>query len=191
MKESKAIELGKIWMRNSLNKGHDFEHGSAVEKNALAIYKSLKEDGRVKPNIDENLVSITAWWHDSYKARQKYPTLKTLIFEGYESEKIVDKELKDYVSKDRLALIKDAIRYHNHPWLYFVLTNRFNQLRQILLEADNLDVFSTKRLDRSFPDVNSIVVRAVFKLFCYDLLFWFKVLPVSRYTKQVVAKLKF
>ncbi|HVX92708.1 MAG TPA: hypothetical protein VHA74_01180 [Candidatus Dojkabacteria bacterium] len=190
MNELKAIELGKIWMRNSLNKGHDYEHASAVEKHGLAIYKSLKEDGRLKPNIDEELVSLVAWWHDSYKARLKYPTIKALIFEGYESEKIVEKELKNYLSKDRLAIIKDAIRYHNHPWIYFVLTNKFNQLRQILLEADNIEVFSEKRLDRSFPDVNSIVVRAIFKLFCFDIIFWFKVLPVSRYTKQYITKLK-
>jgi hypothetical protein len=37
----KAIELGKIWMKNSVDPAHDYEHAQAVAGHALEIFKDL------------------------------------------------------------------------------------------------------------------------------------------------------
>ncbi|KKR06456.1 MAG: hypothetical protein UT34_C0001G0497 [candidate division WS6 bacterium GW2011_GWF2_39_15] len=188
--EGKAIELGKIWMKNGINRGHDYEHASEVEKHAIEIMRSLEREGRLEKEIDKELISISVWWHDSYKARIKGWTLYGLIMEAYESEKIVRRELKEYVSPKRLEKAARAIRDHNLPIWYFLLTGKYPQVSQILFEADTIEELSTDRFFRSLNMSRNRIFTFLFKLYSMNRIFWWKFLPNSKYTQNVINEYK-
>ncbi|HRI05552.1 MAG TPA: hypothetical protein PLV59_01250 [Candidatus Dojkabacteria bacterium] len=186
MKEKEALELGKIWMKNSINKGHDYLHAQHVEEHALVIYKELKKAGKLPAYVDESLVSLSAWWHDSYKARTKGLTLWAYLFEGYESEKIVKRELKGLLTESRLKRLAQAVRMHNHFAIYFLISKNYPPLAQILIEADNIEATSKVRLRRSYESlgVPRPFVKLIYKVYIGVLLFWLKRLPKSKYMEE-------
>lgn len=190
MKKVEAIELGKIWMRNSVNKGHDYEHASNVEKHGLEIYRELK---KVDPGVDfdEGVVSLVAWWHDAYKSRIASPSIWAFFFEGRECERIVRKELADYVVKKELDIICNAIFNHNNFLAYFLLPNSYGPLVQILIEADNIEVFNKDRLMRSYRESDNVIFQLIIKAYLYNLKFWLTLLPKSKYMYNFLSKLDF
>ncbi|MFH0801764.1 MAG: HD domain-containing protein [bacterium] len=147
--ESRAIELGREWMKKSLDSGHDYTHVCNVEEYALCSYLSLRDGGRIPDGlIDENLVRIAALWHDAFKATQGRPSLYNCLVEGIESSRIIRKQLKEFLSEERLNLVLDAVTFHNIPWLYpfrFLYPARLTMLGLILVEGDSLDSFNSKR----------------------------------------------
>ncbi|MBI2356734.1 HD domain-containing protein [Candidatus Dojkabacteria bacterium] len=190
MKENEAIELGKIWMKNSINRGHDYEHAENVEKHALEIFKEMKEKGLIHDDTDVKLVSLASWWHDTYKARMKKTTLRAFFLEGYESEKIVRNELKSYLSPKRLDSLCAAVRYHNHFLLYFLFSKTYAPLIQILIEADNIEAMSSDRLNRSFHAEKFPLLGLAFKINTMNIIFWHRKLHPSDYLISFISKLK-
>lgn len=188
--ELKGIELGKIWMKNSVNRGHDYEHAMNVEEHAIEIYGELKKIGVLPKDIDENLVKLAVWWHDSYKARIKGGSLYALFFEGREAAKITRKELGKYISKKQLELLIDAIKMHNNFIIYFLFTKNYPPLLQILLEADNIDAMSEVRFNRMYSPMDTGVLKLLFKINQYLLLFWLNLLPKSKYIEEKLNKLR-
>lgn len=146
MDEKKAIEMGKIWMKNSKDPIHGYEHAKNVEKYSLEIFKSLKEDGwEIGNEIDENLILLCAWWHDCYKALFEKKVLLNEFLEGVKSAQIVEKELYGIVSDVRLKMVVKAIRVHNN-FLYLLFSGkRLPILTRILIEADTLDAKNYER----------------------------------------------
>lgn len=190
MREKEAIELGKIWMRNSINKGHDFNHASEVEKHGLAILEELQKSREISLGVDKNLVSLAAWWHDAYKSRVRGFSLWAYFFEGYEAQKLVRRELSEYVEKDRLNTLLEGIRMHNHFFLYFMISGNYPSLTQILVEADNIEATSEDRFVKSFSSLGSKLSRFGHRVYLYVLLFWLRRMPLSGYMKNYLSKFK-
>jgi len=159
--EKKIIELGKIWMKNSVNPNHNYEHASEVLKHSLNILKEFE-------GIDRSIVEIAVWWHDAYKSRQKRNTIYAVFFEGYESSKIFEKEMKELLDVDSIQLISKAIFNHNTPPVILNILGRYDTLTQILIEADNLDSMSLSRyhnVHKSFPDWLIYVIVRMYKVY--------------------------
>ncbi len=146
MNEKKAIEIGKTWMKKSKDPIHGYEHAENVEKYGFEIFKSLKEnEWDVDMEIDENLISLCAWWHDSYKALFEKKLLINELFEGVRSAEIAKEELKNFVPEKRLKMILDAIRIHNNFVYLLFAGKRLPILTRILIEADTIDAKDYER----------------------------------------------
>jgi hypothetical protein len=92
-KELQAIELGKEWMRNSVNIAHDYEHAENVAKHSQGVFDFFKEKGLLTED-DRNITLLAVWWHDSYKAQYAKDRLfYGILFEGIESAKIFRREV--------------------------------------------------------------------------------------------------
>lgn len=187
-KEKQAIELGKIWMKNSVSKGHGYEHAEFVEENALNIFKSMKKEAG--DEVDESLVSIAAWWHDAYKARLKKPQILNFILEGFSSAKIVEKELKGLVGKDRLEIVLKAIRYHHLPVIFYLTKRGHSVLSQILIEADGIEDLNSSRKKEQLHGFSNPVFQYLYRLHNRMMILILKVIAVSEYTKGIIQKVR-
>lgn len=179
--EEKAIELGKIWMKNSVNLDHNFEHALNTEKHALKIFPHFKD-------LDENLVKITAWWHDAYKARQKKDTLISLIIEGIKSVEIFEREVGKYISPKRKKQISKAIKIHNLFPLFMLCKKYLLPLSQVLYEADQLEGYNTRRNVQRWKGISNPVVLYIDKglaLFLQNIL---RLMPNSEYTRSLINR---
>ncbi len=146
MNENKAIEKGKEWMKNSKDPIHDYEHAENVEKHSLRVFESLKENGwEIDGEIDENLISLCAWWHDCYKALFEKKTCSNELMEGVGSAKIVERELKGLVEEKRLKLVVSAVKNHNNIFAFLLLGKKLPILTRILIEADTIDARNMER----------------------------------------------
>jgi HD superfamily phosphodiesterase len=188
--ELKAIELGKIWMKNSINKGHDYEHAQNVEEYAVKILKEFKDLETIPEEVDEDLVKLAVWWHDSYKSRIKGLSIYALFFEGREAGKIARRELSKYVSKRRLDLVVEAIKMHNNFVLSILVTKYYPPLLQILMEADNIEAMSETRFHRMYSRVDMKILKPLFRLNNLSLYFWLSMIPTSRYMRKKLNNLK-
>lgn len=160
--KTQIIELGKIWMRNSINPNHNYVHASEVQKHALEVHKEIGEC------IDINLVLMAVWWHDSYKSRQKTNTLYAAIFEGKEASKIFREQFEGKLEKKELELVCDAIFNHNSPPIIISLRGQYNVLNQILIEADNIDSLSLERyrqVHKRYPHWLLLLLIKLYKVF--------------------------
>jgi len=145
---SKAIELGRIWMKKSVNIGHDYIHAGNVEKRALQIFQKLNNKSKLNNTFDEDSVILVSWWHDAYKSRKVRPSIWGVIFEGNESAKITRNEIGEYIEEGQLDKILSAIRWHNHPFLFFLFQKKRNLLGRILIEADGEEALRDERLQK-------------------------------------------
>ena len=177
--EQKVIELGKIWMKNSINKTHNFEHAQNVLNHALKIYPQFKD-------LDENLVEIACWWHDCYKSRTKKDTFESIFLEGIRAVKIFENEIGNRMDQERKKIVAQAIKRHsNFLWIIF---NRkgMNNLDIVLFESDQLEQFNDIRASngkkvRQSPFVNVLLV--IMRPFLQNVL---RVRAVSTYTKNLI-----
>jgi hypothetical protein len=146
MDEQKAIEMGRERMRISKDPIHGIEHAQNVEKHAFEILNSLKDDGwEIDEEVDENLILLSVWWHDCYKALLERKFLINEFLEGFRSAKIAEEELKAFVSEKRLKMVIDAIRVHNN-FVYLLFKGKnLPVLTRILIEADAIDAANIER----------------------------------------------
>jgi len=187
-KYSKAIQLGKIWMKNSLNTSHGYEHAKFVEENAVNIYRSLKKEGIYLNGVNKKLVRIVSWWHDAYKARLKRPEILSFFFEGFCSSKIVERELKKYLSVKDLKTISKAIKYHHIPIYYYIMKWRHPILSQILIEADGLEDLNLDRKEMQINSFRNPLLRIMYRINNRFMIFLLSRIAVSKYTKDVLRK---
>lgn len=144
--EKDAIELGKSWMRKSIDPVHDFTHAQRVVQNSLKIYEELVESNpEMAAKLDPYLIELAGWWHDAYKSRAEKIKIVDIIKEGDKSALIVEEELNNYIKPERLERILKAIRAHPRVHKYFWRLNRIDPLLRVLLEADILDAVRKDR----------------------------------------------
>ncbi len=149
MDEKKVIEMGKLWLKNSKDPIHGYEHAENVSKYSLKVFESLKEDSwEINSEIDENLILLCSWWHDCYKALFSKKTFLNEILEGIRSAKIIETELKDLVCEKRLRLLVSAVKYHNNILFLLFSGKRMPILTRILIEADAIDAKNIERLKK-------------------------------------------
>ncbi len=186
-RELAAIELGKVWMKKSVNKSHDWNHADKVVQHSLKILESLETEERVEKGVTKNLTEICAWWHDSYKSRLKRSPVSSLFNEGFKSEDIVREELRKYLGNKELEIVSNAIRVHHFPIAYFLFNKaKFTGLTQVLYEADHLDVL---REDR-FEWLKNPFLKLAYRLYSFNIRVMLGMLPVSRYTRRYLNNLK-
>ena len=146
MDEKKAIEKGKEWMKNSKDPIHGYEHAKNVEKDSLKIFASLRDDGwKIDSEIDENLILLSVWWHDCYKALFEKKVLLNEFVEGKRSAEIAQEEIKGLVSEKRLKMVLDAIKNHNNMPLILFKGKNLPILTRVLIEADAIDARDCER----------------------------------------------
>lgn len=146
MEEKEAIERGKKRMRESKDPVHDYRHAQNVAEHGFKILESLKNDGwEIDDEVDGNLIYLCAFWHDCYKALFERKTFLNEIFEGINSAKIVEKELKTLLDEKRLGMVLHAVRNHNNlPYLLFS-GKRMPILTRVLIEGDTIDAKNSQR----------------------------------------------
>ena len=146
MSEKEAIEKGKKRMKDSKDPVHDYKHAENVAEHGFKILKSLKEEGwRTDTEIDENLIYLCAFWHDCYKALFEKKTFLNEVFEGVNSAKITERELKPLLSEKRLNMVLHAIKNHNNlPYLLFS-GKKMPILTRVLIEGDTIDAKNLER----------------------------------------------
>ncbi|MCK9368883.1 HD domain-containing protein [Candidatus Dojkabacteria bacterium] len=175
--EKKVIELGKILMKKSINKTHDFEHAQNTVNHALKIYPQFGD-------LDRNMVEIAGWWHDCYKSITDKDTLGSILSEGVKSEKMFNKEVGDMISPERKQIIGQAIRRHNNfLWMIFNKKGMSN-LDIVLYEADQLDQFNDKREEKGRAESKSFFVSTFLFFLLPFLRKILKITAVSTYTKN-------
>jgi len=146
-KEQELIELGKIWMKKSLDKGsHDQYHAQTVEDNCMGVWEEMKQtDPESASQVDIGLIRLVAWWHDCYKSQIKSPTISSVLYEGRFSEKIFREQAANYLRPERLEQVAYAIANHNKVWKFFYRLKKTPVLLRILLEADGVESIRTSR----------------------------------------------
>lgn len=145
-KEEELIAKGKEWMSKSVNATHDYEHAESVAKHGLRVFKSLqKEDWFNDQEVDENLVLIAAWWHDSYKALYSKKTVIGEFREGFGSAKIFKNYAKDFLPERRLSMVVSAIKHHNNFLYFFLKGKKLPILTRALIEADAISAQDSLR----------------------------------------------
>jgi len=158
--EQKAIEKGKDWMKRSKNITHDFKHVENVSEHAFKVFESLKEQGwKVEDEVDENLILLSVWWHDSFKALKGDKRVVDELVEGLKSSKIAKEELEDFVEKERLEKILYAIKMHNNIPYFILAGKRMPLLLRILVEADAVDGRDPERKRRGTKQKRSFFHR--------------------------------
>lgn len=186
-KKQIAIQLGQEWMKKSVDPVHDYYHAKNVEYHGIKIYESLKRNGtKFHKLIDEDLVSVIAWWHDCYKATRADKSFVKDVKEGVESAKIVEKELKEYLLPEEMMLVLEAIKIHNNPFVTFIKGRKYGGLMQILMEADAIDGKNPERRKKNFENVFSVIDIGYYLFFDFVIsilqLFYVK----SKYTKDIL-----
>jgi len=146
-KEQELIELGKIWMKKSFDKGsHDQKHAQTVEENCIGIWEEMKQTDPASANqVDIGLIRLVAWWHDCYKSQLKSQTISSVLYEGRFSEQIFRQQAQPYLRPDRLEQVAFAIANHNKVWKFFFRLKKTPVLLRILLEADGVESIRSSR----------------------------------------------
>ena len=177
--ELKAIQLGKEWMEQSFDPTHDVIHAKHVADNALRIYPEFK-------NVDENLVNLASWWHDSYKATQKGDTLFSLFFEGAMAAKIFEKEVGDLIEPQRRKRVYKAILYHNNPLVFLFFRKFVDPLALILYESDGLEMYNEQRKEIGKKKNRGSLYKLFLKCLEFILGKIIRIVATSKYTKDIV-----
>lgn len=179
---NRIIKRGKEWMRKSLDPQHDTKHAQTVEKISLGVYDELrKQDYPGIRDINRELVIITAWWHDCFKATQRSFKGNNNMIEGEESAKIIEKELSDFMEKTDLNKLLDAVRHHAglSTFRYLFRPGSFSPVYKILMEADAYDSINIKRFRISCTGPSSLSR----KIWLFMDVFQTIILPVYLRTK--------
>ena len=177
----KGIELGKIWMRNSLDISHDYTHVQKVEEHALQIYEELKPED---VTIEE--LKLAIWWHDSYKARCKTTSFDSIWNEGTKSIKIFEKEFKDKIPDEVLERVGRAIVSHNRAFYILFNHSKMDNLSMLLIEADQLDGLRKERVLADRKRIRNIFIY-ILDLFLTDFVPTFlKIIHRSKYTLEIL-----
>jgi len=167
-REQESLELAKIWMKKSIDPMcHGYDHAQKVEENILKIYEEYKQKGlKGLETIDENMILLTVWWHDCFKAQWPNGKIKYYFIEGEKSAKIFEEQNKDYISDERRKLIYHAIWCHNQIWRYRLFHWRKPVLVRLLQEADSIESVNTFRLKKSLKKKRKIFMK-FFNVFLY------------------------
>ncbi len=177
----KAIELGKIWMRNSVDPSHDFEHAQNVSKHALEIFKELEPN-----DITTEMVEIACWWHDSYKSRCKHTTWHSIYYEGGESKKIFEKEVGQLLPSEYVERIGEAIYNHNRAFHILFNHRKLDSLSMILIEADQIEGLNTERDMKSWKHITNPVIRILDMMLTMVVPIFLRIIMKSEYTKRII-----
>jgi HD superfamily phosphohydrolase YqeK len=177
--EQKVIELGKIWMKKSINKTHNFEHAQNTLNHALKIYPQFKD-------LDSNLVEIACWWHDCYKSRTKTETFESIFLEGAKSSKMFEKEVGSLMSLQRNKVVSQAIKRHNN--FLWIICNRkgMSSLDIVLYEADQLEQFNDKRMEVGEKEIMNPLIRIFLFFLTPFLKNVLRTKAISTYTKNLI-----
>ncbi len=181
MSTTRAIELGKIWMKNSHDPSHDYEHALLVEQHALRIYEELKPEG-----VTEDEVSLACWWHDCYKARCKGMNLYDMWAEGTEARKIFEKELASLIPAKDIKSVGEAIENHNRGIFLFFHRTFFDPLSMILIEADQIDGLRKDRNEKGRKNVRNLFAYITDVLLSDLVPFYLKLIHRSKYTEEIL-----
>ncbi|HVX92765.1 MAG TPA: hypothetical protein VHA74_01490 [Candidatus Dojkabacteria bacterium] len=179
--ETKAINIGKEWMRKSLDPTHDYTHANHVASNALNIYPEFL-------TVDENLVNLASWWHDSYKATQKGDSLFSIFFEGIMAAKIFEKEVGNLIEPKRRNRVYKAILFHNNPLIFIFFRKFVDPLALILYESDGLELYNEERKEISRSKNRGYMYRLFLQSIEFVLGKIIKIVATSKYTKNIVFK---
>lgn len=136
----KAINLGKIWMKKSVDSTHNYAHANRVEGHAIKIFEELQPK-----NVTLDLIRLAVWWHDSYKSRCKFVTIKSILIEGVEAAKIFKNEVGPLLDFKTVHLVSRAIAMHHRGMYIFFNHKKIDNLSMILIEADQLDGLNSAR----------------------------------------------
>lgn len=163
-----AIAKGKALMEKSNDAFHDFGHAENVEQIALAILN------RQKRGVAVELVTITAYWHDIYKASKDRFYLSNI--DGKGSSLIAKRELKNILSKKVLKNLLKSIADHDRVIKYILFPKSFSFLSKLLIEADMIDMFNISRWKRGVCSKNMTYPQKV--AFClFELIIMAFLLP--------------
>jgi len=89
---------------------------------------------------------------------------------------------------ERLALLAQAVRRHNHLPIVFFIKSNYTPLTQILVEADNIEAVSEIRFKRMFKEnADSMLLTIIVKIHCWSTCFWYTKLPMSDYAKRLFS----
>jgi hypothetical protein len=189
-KELQAIELGKEWMRRSVNLAHDYEHAENVAKHSHEIFESFKREGLLTED-DRNITLLAVWWHDSYKAQQaKERLFYGIFFEGIESAKIFRREVGHLLSKEVLRKAEAMIKIHNMQGpVFLVFWWLYTPLFRTLHEADYIEVYREKRIVDSIK-VHGFPMKILSTVYYGVMPFFMNLLPQSDYLKNFLRTRK-
>lgn len=155
----KAIELGKIWMKKSIDPTHDYNHAKNVEKHAIEIYRELQPK-----DLSEEVLRLTVWWHDAYKSRCKNVTLDSIWNEGKKSAAIFQEEVGPLLDYKTMAKVSKAITTHNRATYAMINKGKLDDLSLILIEADQLDGLNYVRVRREEKNIRNPLVLLIDRL---------------------------
>lgn len=182
MEYAKAIELGKIWMKKSLDPTHDFNHAQRVLEHAKSIFNELKPEG-----ISMNMVELAVWWHDSYKSRCNRTTIKSIVMEGIYSRDIFKREVGDLISGTDMELISNAIYQHNRAFNILFNHRKLDSLSMILIEADQLDTLNIDRRKMGLKRKKNIFMHILEYLLLSFSPIFLRIIMRSEYTDNYLS----
>lgn len=175
----KAIELGKIWMKKSIDPTHDYNHAKNVEKHAIEIFRELKPKG-----LTEEIVKLAVWWHDAYKSRCKTVTFDSIWNEGRKSAAIFQEEVGPLLDFKTMAKVSKAIVTHNRATYAMINKRHLDDLSLILIEADQLDGLNYVRVKREEKYIKNPFVLLVDRLLTAFVPFFLLRIHRSRYGRD-------
>lgn len=175
----KAIDIGC----------HDYEHGETVERNALGVYKELKEK-KTKDidQVDERLIRIVAWWHDAYKSTSLNESFSSLINEGEKSAVIFSRKAKALMTPERFNQARFAIREHNKVWRHRLRLKKAPILLRIIFEADGVETVHRARLRLVIKKKKTVTKKLITRGINFGLVVYFHLYPLTDFSKRVMRE---
>lgn len=177
----KAIELGKIWMKNSIDRTHNFEHANSVVNHALKIFEELKPKG-----VTQDMVELAGWWHDAYKSRCKEVTWFSIYHEGEESSKILKQQVESLIPKEYFEKVSEAITNHNRGVYTIFFHKRMSELSLILIEADQTAGYLFAKKNIHAKRYSNNLVRFIDTLLTLLVPLYLRIIARSEYTKSII-----